>query len=84
MFASEIILGEFGVRAFGSLVISSVTATVISRTMLGDVPAFEIPEYALIHPAEISRIEPTAVYCGGVDSLVDEMELERGEGEASP
>jgi len=52
-FASEVILGEFSPRAFGAVVVSSVSATVISRTFLGDVPAFEIPKYAIVNPAEI-------------------------------
>ncbi len=52
-FAAEVILGEFGTGAFGPVVISSVAATAIARSFLGDVPAFEIPEYALLHPAEI-------------------------------
>lgn len=52
-FAAEVILGEFGVGSFGSVVVSSVSATVISRTLLGNVAAFEIPTYAIIHPAEM-------------------------------
>jgi len=52
-FAAEVIIGEFGPRAFGAVVISSVAATVIARTFLGDIPAFEIPEYALVNPAEM-------------------------------
>ncbi|MBD3235445.1 MAG: CBS domain-containing protein [Candidatus Eisenbacteria bacterium] len=52
-FASEIILGEFSVGAFGIVVISSVTATVISRSFLGNIPAFEIPAYELVNPAEM-------------------------------
>ncbi|MCP4545054.1 MAG: CBS domain-containing protein [bacterium] len=52
-FAAEVILGEFGVSAFSSVVISSVSATVIARVMLGDIPAFEIPEYSIVHPGEM-------------------------------
>jgi CIC family chloride channel protein len=52
-FASEIILGEFGTGAFASVVISSVMATVVSRRFLGDVPAFEIPHYSIVHPGEL-------------------------------
>lgn len=52
-FAAEIILGEFSVGSFGVVVISSVTATAISRSFLGNVPAFEIPAYDLVNPAEM-------------------------------
>ncbi len=52
-FAAEVILGGFSSRSFGPVVISSVTATAISRAFLGNVPAFEIPKYSLTNPAEL-------------------------------
>ena len=53
LFAVEIILGDFGVTQFSPIVISSVVATVLSRYYLGDVPAFEVPQYALVSPFEL-------------------------------
>jgi CIC family chloride channel protein len=53
LFAVEIILGDFGVAQFSPIVISSVVATVLSRHFLGDLPAFEVPEYALVSPFEL-------------------------------
>ena len=48
VFALEIILGEFSVRYFSSVVVSAVTASVIGRAVFGDVPAFNIPfEYGI-------------------------------------
>lgn len=48
LFALEIILGEFTVRYFSTVVISAVAASVIGRTIFGDAPAFPIPmEYGL-------------------------------------
>ena len=48
LFALEIILGEFTVRYFSTVVISAVAASVIGRTVFGDVPAFPIPmEYGV-------------------------------------
>ena len=48
VFALEIILGEFSVKYFSSVVVSAVTASVIGRTVFGDVPAFIIPvEYGI-------------------------------------
>lgn len=52
-FAAEVILGGFGIGSFGAVVVSSVTATVIARSMLGDVPAFIIPAYSIVNPAEM-------------------------------
>jgi CIC family chloride channel protein len=47
IFALEVILGDFGVRAFGTVVVASVTASVVGRAAFGDVPAFAVPEYAI-------------------------------------
>ena len=44
-FALEVIIGEFSSKAFGIVVIASVTASVIGRMAFGDVPAFPLPEY---------------------------------------
>jgi len=53
LFALEIILGEFSVRYFSTVVIASVTASVIGRIFFGDVPSFLIPPYALVNPLEL-------------------------------
>ena len=48
VFALEIILGEFSVRYFSSVVVSAVTASVIGRAVFGNAPAFNIPfEYGI-------------------------------------
>jgi chloride channel protein, CIC family len=44
-FALEVILREYVLRNLSSVVLSSVTATVISRHFLGDSPAFQIPVF---------------------------------------
>jgi len=53
LFAVEIILGDFGVTQFSPIVISSVSATVVSRHFLGNFPAFDVPPYELVHAAEL-------------------------------
>lgn len=53
IFALEVILGSFTVRYFGAVVISSVTAAVVSRSVLGDQPAFTVPSYPLVHLGEL-------------------------------
>jgi CIC family chloride channel protein len=52
-FALEVILQEYGTRYFSSVVLSAVTATVISRTFLGSNPAFITPPYELVNNWEI-------------------------------
>ncbi|MBI4879570.1 MAG: chloride channel protein [Planctomycetes bacterium] len=53
LFAVEIILGDFAVSKFSPIVISSVTATVVSRHFLGDSPAFAIPQVLMASPWEL-------------------------------
>lgn len=47
LFAHEVILGHYAMRAFVPIVISSVVATIISRLYFGDVVAFTIPDYQI-------------------------------------
>lgn len=47
LFSVEILLGEFGVTTFSPIVLSSVTATTISRHYFGNFPAFMVPKYFL-------------------------------------
>ena len=54
IFALEILVGDFAVVNFSPIVISSVSATIVSRWYFGDEAAFvDIPEYALNHPLEL-------------------------------
>lgn len=52
-FGLEVILREYGTRYFSSVVLSAVTATVISRTFLGSSPAFNTPPYELLSNYDI-------------------------------
>ncbi|MFQ5839481.1 MAG: chloride channel protein [Candidatus Methylomirabilales bacterium] len=47
IFALEVILRDFSARAFSLVVLSSVAAAAISRALLGNFPAFQVPKYAL-------------------------------------
>ncbi|MBN1536426.1 MAG: chloride channel protein [Anaerolineales bacterium] len=53
MFAMEVILGDFGLKNFSTLVISAVTASVVSQAVLGDSPSFIVPAYTLKNPWEL-------------------------------
>lgn len=50
LFSLEVILGNFSIRRFGPIVISSVVATAISRHYLGNQPAILVPPHSLDHP----------------------------------
>jgi chloride channel protein, CIC family len=53
MFALEVILGDFGFQNLTPMVIAAVTASVVSRAVLGDSPAFTVPAYTLNSPWEL-------------------------------
>jgi CIC family chloride channel protein len=48
LFAMEVILGNFALESFGPIVISSVIATVITRTFSGRDPAYSPPEHVIL------------------------------------
>ena len=64
LFAVEIILGDFAVPQFSPIVISSVTATIVSRHFLGDFPAFIVPAYHLYSPLELINYVVLGVLAG--------------------
>lgn len=47
IFALEVILRDFAGRAFATVVISAVTASVVSRSLLGQEAFFHVPTYSL-------------------------------------
>ncbi|MBS1261878.1 MAG: H(+)/Cl(-) exchange transporter ClcA [Calditrichaeota bacterium] len=53
LFSLEVILGNFAVSNISPIIVASVTATAISRMMLGNQPAFAVPEYTLSSPIEL-------------------------------
>jgi len=53
IFALEIILGQFQATYFGAVVVSAVTADIITHAFEGDLRAFAVPAYALVSPWEL-------------------------------
>jgi len=51
-FAMELILRDFTAESFGALVLSSVTADIIGRTLLGDHPFLALPTFSIHSPVE--------------------------------
>ncbi|KIE41738.1 chloride channel protein [Geobacter anodireducens] len=69
-FAHEIVLlSSFELSSFTSIVISSGMATVVSRAMYGDIPAFDVPAYQLVHPLELALYALLGVVCGCLAAL---------------
>ena len=53
MFALEIIIGDFSVKTFSPIVVSSVLATAVARSILGDHPTFVATDYSLVSNYEL-------------------------------
>lgn len=69
LFAAEIIIGDFAVTQFTPIVISAVVAVVISRFLLGNYPAFEVPAYEIVSPFEVLPYMVVGVAAGLVAVL---------------
>ncbi|HZS49416.1 MAG TPA: chloride channel protein [Bryobacterales bacterium] len=52
LFTLEEILGDLHAPLLGSVVLSSATAWIVLRLVLGDEPLFHVPAYQLVHPLE--------------------------------
>ena len=51
-FAIELILRDVAAEAFGAVVLSSVTAAVVGRALLGDIRSWALPTFAMRSPIE--------------------------------
>ncbi|HXH72604.1 MAG TPA: chloride channel protein [Mariprofundaceae bacterium] len=69
LFALEVILADYTIATFSPIVISSVIATVITRSELGNFPAFTIPEFQLISGWEILAYLVIGIICGLVATV---------------
>ena len=69
LFALEEIVGDMNARVIGSTVLASVSAVVVSRSILGNEPLFRVPEYALVHPAELLAYAVLGLVGGAVSVL---------------
>ncbi len=69
LFAHEVILGHYAMRAFVPIVISSVAATIVSRLWFGDVVAFTIPEYQITSFWEFPAFALLGIVCAIVAIL---------------
>lgn len=69
IFSLEIILGDFAIKTFAPVILSSVIASVIVRTFMGNHPAFEVPSYSLVSAWEIPMYVVMGIVLGGVSVL---------------
>jgi CIC family chloride channel protein len=65
-FAMELILRDFTAESFGTVVLSSVTASVVGRAAFGDVPFLQLPAFAVQHGSQYLLFALLGVLAGGV------------------
>ncbi|MBI0296587.1 chloride channel protein [Streptomyces sp. PRKS01-29] len=65
-FAMELILRDFAVESFGAVVLSSVTASVIGRAVLGDEAFLTLPSFHVGHSAQYVLFALLGVVAGAV------------------
>jgi len=66
LFAHEVILGHYALRAFVPTTIASVVGTVIVRFHIGDSPAFSLPQYVIMSYWEFPAFALLGVLCAAV------------------
>lgn len=69
LFALEVILGDFSIHAFSPVILSSVIATVISRALVGNYPAFFVPPYDLVSVWEMPMYIGLGLLAGVISVL---------------
>jgi CIC family chloride channel protein len=69
LFVIEEVIGQWTAGVLGAIVLSAVSSVVVIRWFLGEQPLFHIPEYHLVHPAELLAYAALGVI-GGICSLV--------------
>ncbi|MDN5764818.1 MAG: chloride channel protein [Humibacillus sp.] len=65
-FAMELILVDFTTQSFGMVVLSSVTASVIGRAILGDTPFLLLPPFTVEHTSEYLLFALLGLIAGAV------------------
>lgn len=68
LFALEEIVGDLHAPVLGSVVLASATSWCVLRLLLGNSPLFKVPQYQLVHPAELAVYAVLGV-AGGLVSV---------------
>ncbi|ETK32785.1 chloride channel protein [Microbispora sp. ATCC PTA-5024] len=68
-FAMELILRDFTVESFGVVVLSSVTASVVGRSVLGDETFMRLPAFHVDHPAQYLMFAGLGLLAGVVGTV---------------
>lgn len=64
IFAHEVVLGHYALRALAPVVVSSVIGTLVTRIHIADAAAFQIPHYEILSFWEFPAFMALGVVCG--------------------
>jgi chloride channel protein, CIC family len=64
LFVMEEVIGAWSASVLGSIVLSAVSAVVVSRWFLGDEPLFRAPAFELTHPSELTVYALVGILAG--------------------
>jgi chloride channel protein, CIC family len=64
LFVIEEVIGSWNASVMGSILLSAVSAVVVSRWYLGDEPLFRVPALGSVQPADILVYAAIGVICG--------------------
>jgi len=70
LFANEVVIGHYALKAFAPVVIASVTGTAISRAYYGDFPAFVLPPHQITSYLEFPAFILLGVLAGLTASVL--------------
>ncbi|MDJ0350776.1 chloride channel protein [Cryobacterium sp. PH29-G1] len=63
-FALELLLRDFAARSFGVVVLSSVTASIVGRSILGDHPFLTLPTFSIVDPSQFALFAVLGLLAG--------------------
>jgi CIC family chloride channel protein len=75
LFSLEEVVGDLHAPVLGAVVLSSATAWIVLRMLLGNHPLFQVPRYELVHPAEFVIYAVLGVAGGLVSAAFTQMLL---------
>ncbi|WP_455212842.1 chloride channel protein [Kaarinaea lacus] len=69
IFAMEVIVMEYTIAGFTPVILAAVSATVLTRTVFGDDPAFAVPPLQLGSMAELPLVIVLGIFLGALAAL---------------
>ena len=63
-FALELLLRDFAAASFGAVMLASITASVVGRSMLGDHPFLTLPTFTVANPSQFVLFAVLGLFAG--------------------